>query len=84
MALGRMFSRLSAAVVTVLALAGLRSLGASGSAKEAAAKGYGHPLHRKYLRTQNVGKATGRNNCNPAVYPMTGTRAHAGNRCQHN
>lgn len=47
--LGRIQQRFNAAVITVLALAGLKSLGRS-SAKDAAAKGYGHPIHRMFFR----------------------------------
>ncbi len=40
----------------------------------------GFPLAKKYLRTQNTAKATGRDQ---SPYIGGGTRAHNGNRCQH-
>ena len=58
--LGRIQQRFNAAVVTLLALAGFRGLAGKKDAKDAAASGHGHPIHAKYLRTQNVMKATGR------------------------
>ena len=57
--LGRIQQRFNAAVITLLSLAGLRNM-AGADSQEQAARGYGHPLHRKYLRTQNYEKATGR------------------------
>ena len=58
--LGRIQQRFNAAIVTLLSLAGLRGMAGDTSAKNAAAHGHGHPLHAKFLRTQNVSKATGR------------------------
>ena len=69
--LGRMQQRFNAAVVTVLALAGLRGMaGTAETAKDTAAKGFGHPLHRKLIK----GKIDG---C-PAELHLT-HRAH----CSH-
>lgn len=58
--LGRIQQRFNAAVVAVLALAGLRGMaGAGSSAKEAASKGYGHPIHRKLLKGKMDGCPAG-------------------------
>lgn len=61
--LGRIQQKFNAAVVSILALAGLHNMagGKAVTAAEAARKGYGHPIHAKYLHTQNIAKATGRN-----------------------
>lgn len=49
--LARMQQKFNAAIVAVLALAGLRNMaGAAQSAADAARVGYGHPVHAKYLR----------------------------------
>jgi hypothetical protein len=48
--LGRIQQRFNAAVVAVLALAGLRNMAGAGNAAKAAATGFGHPIHAKYLR----------------------------------
>lgn len=52
-----MQQRFNAAFVAILTLAGF---GRGQSAKAEAAKGAGHPIHRKYLHTNDVAKATGR------------------------
>jgi hypothetical protein len=49
--LGRMQQRFNAAVVAVLALAGLRNMAGGQDHAAAASKGYGHPIHAKYLRS---------------------------------
>lgn len=49
--LGRIQQRFNAAVVAVLALAGLRNMAGAGDHQKAAAAGYGHPIHAKYLRS---------------------------------
>lgn len=57
--LGRVQMRFNATVASVLALVGF-GRGYGQSAAEEARKGSGHPIHRKFLRTQNVMRATGR------------------------
>ena len=54
--LNRIQQRFNAAIITILALAGF---GGQRQAEQHAAA-QGHPLARKYLRTMNVAKATGR------------------------
>lgn len=57
--LGRVQMRFNATVASVLALVGFgRSYGHN--AADEALQGSGHPIHRKFLRTQNVSRATGR------------------------
>ena len=56
--LGRIQQRFNAAVVTLLSLAGLRGM-AGTDAKEAAHKGYGHPIHRKYIKGKIDGCPSG-------------------------
>lgn len=57
--LGRVQMRFNATVASVLALVGF-GRGYGRSAAEEARKGSGHPIHRKFLRSQNVEKVTGR------------------------
>ena len=57
--LGRIQQRFNAAVVAVLALAGFGRMAGTDAKKQARAGG-GHPIHAKYLRTNDVAKATGR------------------------
>lgn len=55
--LARVQQRFHAAVVTLLALAGF---GRQRDAQVKAGVGAGHPIHAKYLRTQDYARATGR------------------------
>ena len=58
--LGRVQQRFNAAVVGVLAALVSFARGGEKDAKGQASVGIGHPIHAKYLRTQNYGRATGR------------------------
>lgn len=58
--LGRVQQRFNAAVVGVLAALVSFARGGEKDAKGQAAAGTGHPIHAKYLRSQNYGRATGR------------------------